>query len=436
MICPKCGAALDNQAVFCNVCGAPQESQAQPVYQQPTYAQQVYRERQEALQQAAQPPKPKKKRTLLLLVIAAAVILCAAAVILGLVFSRKTVYLPEEQITENRTSVTTHSYEYTKDGKLSFYRVETKHKEDYPFLEDSTISASYTYSKDGLPEYVEFEVNGRPFEYEYIYTKDGLLKGLEGDHQEFKVKCDEEGRITSVKSAENDFYSAKYAYHDNGILRKVTIIDGSSELEYRYNEQGKLERSSTSFGGKTTSVNKYTYDEKGRTVKTEIESYSGGERSHTTIVTQGYEKDNFIVSYSIAVEMEDGSVELLFETEDRGLERTFDLVDTDFSGVAEAIEEELKEVEDQFCIEVLYDEHGNLLEMNVDVSELGFLTSSSNSYAARKVPKHYAFLQQDPIYFLSIDPDTGAPAQAPAPAADAPATEAPTTPEDMPATEP
>ena len=83
MICPNCGAALDDKSMFCNVCGArqsqPQQPQMQPqqsVYQQPTYAQQVYQDRQKAMQyaepQRSAPQKTKKKFPVLVVAIAAA----------------------------------------------------------------------------------------------------------------------------------------------------------------------------------------------------------------------------------------------------------------------------------------------------------------------------------------------------------------------------
>ena len=52
-LCVKCGAALEDTAMFCNVCGTQQPAPQQPVYQQPVYQQPVYQ------QPAPQQPKPK-----------------------------------------------------------------------------------------------------------------------------------------------------------------------------------------------------------------------------------------------------------------------------------------------------------------------------------------------------------------------------------------
>jgi len=445
MICPKCGAALADGSKFCNVCGAPQEQPPQqpqfnqPVYQQPTYAQQVYQDRQKAMQyaQPQQPAseKPRKKFPVLVVVIAAAVlVLCAAALLLGLVFGKKTVYLTTEQVTENQTGTTTYTYEYTEDGKLSFYQLEIVYNNEdyYSYREDITTSVVYTYDKKGKLASVEFEMNGEDYEYEYVYDKEGNLKTLEGDNQEFKIKCDEDGRITSVKSADNDSFSGKYSYHDNGILKKASITRGSMEQELRYNEHGKLLSNELKLSGSLNSRTENKYDDKGNVLENVVETYSWGTLVQTTTTSYTYE-DGMAVAYEIEISMDEGSVTFLFETEDEGLERIFEVADIEIVGEdMEEMPEEIRDAMDHFTIEMIYDEHGNLLEMNMNLDEMGFSAANSYSYVAVKVPRNYAMIYQDPVYFQAIDASAGAPA---APAAAAPYVEEtiPAIPEDVPA---
>lgn len=430
MICPKCGAALESGTRFCNVCGAPQQPAQpqqpqfnQPVYQQPTYAQQVYQERQKAMQYDAPsqpaPRKPKKKFPVAVVVIAAAVlVLCVAALILGLAFGKKTVYLTTEQVTENQTGTTTYTYEYTEDGKLAFFRTEIEYNEDYSYMTDVTTSVSYTYDKKGKPVSLEFELNGESYEYEYVYDKDGCLKTLEGDNQEFKIKCDDAGRITSVKSADDDSFSAKYSYHDNGILKKASIDRGSVEQEMRYNEQGKLLSNELKLSGSLNSRTENKYDEDGNVLENVVEAYSWGTLQQTTTTTYTYE-DGMATSYEIEISMDDGNVTFLFETGDDGLERIFELTDIEIVGEdMEEMPDEIRDAMEEFTVEMIYDEHGNLLEMNMNLEEMGFSSTNSYSYVAVKVPKNYAMIYQDPIYFQAIDPSAGAPV---VPAVDAPA---------------
>ncbi|MBQ7229427.1 MAG: zinc ribbon domain-containing protein [Oscillospiraceae bacterium] len=434
MICPKCGAALESGTRFCNVCGAPQQPVQprqpqfnQPVYQQPTYAQQVYQDRQKAMQydasgQAA-PRKPKKNFPVAVVVIAAAVLaLCAAALLLGLVFGKKTVYLTTEQVTENQTGTTTYTYEYTEDGKLSFYQLEIVYNNEdyYSYRENITTSVVYTYDKKGKLASVEFEMNGEDYEYEYVYDKEGNLKTLEGDNQEFKIKCDEDGRITSVKSADNDSFSGKYSYHDNGILKKASITRGSMEQELRYNEQGKLLSNELKLSGSLNSRTENKYDDKGNVLENVVETYSWGTLVQTTTTSYTYE-DGMAVAYEIEISMDEGSVTFLFETEDEDLERIFEVADIEIVGEdMEEMPEEIRDAMDLFTIEMIYDEHRNLLEMNMNLDEMGFSAANSYSYVAVKVPKNYAMIYQDPIYFQAIDPSAGAPV---GPAVDAPAAE-------------
>ena len=434
MICPKCGAALESGTRFCNVCGAPQQPVQpqqpqfnQPVYQQPTYAQQVYQDRQKAMQyaQPQQPAseKPRKKFPVLVVVIAAAVlVLCAAALLLGLVFGKKTVYLTTEQVTENQTGTTTYTYEYTEDGKLSFYQLEIVYNNEdyYSYRENITTSVVYTYDKKGKLASVEFEMNGEDYEYEYVYDKDGSLKTLEGDNQEFKIKCDDAGRITSVKSADNDSFSGKYSYHDNGILKKASITRGSMEQELRYNEQGKLLSNELKFNGSLNSRTENKYDEDGNVLENVVETYSWGTLVQTTTTSYTYE-DGMAVAYEIEISMDEGSVTFLFETEDEGLERIFEVADIEIVGEdMEEMPEEIRGAMDLFTIEMIYDEHRNLLEMNMNLEEMGFSAANSYSYVAVKVPRNYAMIYQDPIYFQAIDPSAGAPV---GPAVDAPVAE-------------
>lgn len=432
MICPKCGAALESGTRFCNVCGAPQQPVQpqqpqfnQPVYQQPTYAQQVYQDRQKAMQydasgQAA-PRKPKKKFPVAVVVIAVAVLaLCAAALILSLAFGKQTVYLTAEQVTEDKTGVTTYTYEYTEDGKLTFVQMEVEYKEAYSYMDDTITTITYTYDKKGKHETVAFELNGESYVYEYVYDKDGSLKALEGDNQEFKIKCDDAGRITSVKSADNDSFTGKYSYHDNGILKKASVSNETVQWEYRYNEQGKLLSNELKLSGSLNSRTENKYDDKGNVLENVVETYSWGTLVQTTTTSYTYE-DGMAVAYEIEISMDEGSVTFLFETEDEDLERIFEVADIEIVGEdMEEMPEEIRDAMDLFTIEMIYDEHRNLLEMNMNLDEMGFSAANSYSYVAVKVPKNYAMIYQDPIYFQAIDPSAGAPV---GPAVDAPAAE-------------
>jgi len=438
MKCPKCQNELQAQSRFCSFCGAqlepvrqpveqlhyqqpaaPQPQFQQPVYQQPTYAQQVYQDRQKAMAHTASPGK--KKLPVLMIVIAAAVLLvCAAALVLGLVFSSRTVYLVSEQVTENQTSVTTYSYAYTDDGKLAFYQMEIEYKSDYSYMEDICNSVSYSYDKKSNLESVEFEVNGESYEYEYVYNKDGSLKALEGEDQEFEIKCDEKGRITSVKSADDDSFSGKYSYHDNGILKKITVTSGSAEMEYRYNEQGRLLSEEVKYNGSKTYYTENTYDKDGNILENVVEAYSGGVLAQTTTTTYAYEA-GLPVSYEIEISLDDASVALLFETGDEGPERIFDLVEVKTEGEdMDQIAEELEASMDGVSIEMVYDEQGNLLELDMNLTDMGFVSNQAYSYVAVKVPKNYAMIYLDPIYFQSIDPSHRTSGSYPA-AADTPA---------------
>lgn len=428
MICPKCGAALESGTRFCNVCGAPQQPVQprqpqfnQPVYQQPTYAQQVYQDRQKAMQydasgQAA-PRKPKKNFPVAVVVIAAAVLaLCAAALIRGLAFGKQTVYLTAEQVTEDKTGVTTYTYEYTEDGKLTFVQMEVEYKEAYSYMDDTITTITYTYDKKGKHETVAFELNGESYVYEYVYDKDGSLKTLEGDNQEFKIKCDDAGRITSVKSADNDSFTGKYSYHDNGILKKASVSNETVQWEYRYNEQGKLLSNELKFNGSLNSRTENKYDEDGNVLENVVKSYSWGALRQTTTTSYTYE-DGMAVACEIEISMDEGTAAFVFETEDDGLERTFEMVDIELSGEArEEMTDEIRDAMDHFTIEMIYDEQGNLLELNMNLEEMGFSTANSYSYVAVKVPGNYAMIYKDPVYFQSINPAAGAPA-AEAPAA-------------------
>lgn len=445
MICLNCGAALDDKSMFCNVCGArqsqlqqPQMQPQQPVYQQPTYAQQVYQDRQKAMQYAESqrpaPQKTKKKFPVLVVAIAAAVlVLCAVALLLGLVFGKKTVYLVAEQVSEDQYGTTTYSYEYTEDGKLLSYQMEMEYNDDYSYLNDSFIAITYSYDKKGKLASLEYEVDGESYEYDYVYDKDGTLKTLEGEDQEFKIKCDDKGRITSVKSADDDSFSGKYAYHDNGILKKVNITSGGLEREMRYNEQGEQLSNEVRFDGNIISRTENKFDEDGRVVEYVTGSYSHGELNQTITVRYTYE-NGFPVTYEIEVEMEDESVTLIFETEDEGLERAFELADIELKGMD--MGELMPEGEDalsEFQLELVYDEHGNMLELKSELPAMGIVNTQTHSYVAVKVPRNYAMIYQDPIYFQSIDPAHRATSGS-APAAEVPAyTEAAEAPTDAPA---
>ena len=457
MICPKCGAALANDVKFCNVCGAPQEQQPQqpqqpqfrqPVYQQPTYAQQVYQDRQTARQYAepekapVEAEKPKKKFPILALIIpVAAVLLCALVLVSFLVFGKKTVYLMTERSVEDQYSITTYTYEYTEDGKIAYYEYEMKYKDEYAaYFSADTVrtSATYSYDKKGLPETVEFEINDRTYEYEYVYDKDGNLKGLEGDGQEFKIKCDDKGRITSVKSDGDDSFSAKYSYHDNGIMKKASIESDGTELEYRYDEQGRLTESTTGRNGTLYSATENKYDKDGRALENVTKSYSYGELTQTTTTSFTYEGD-LPVAVEVEIEMEDASVSLSFETEDEGLERVFEFADIKIKGLDEddMPGDEDMEMMEQATLELIYDEHGNLLEMSMEVPVMGMVSHQSTGYVALKVPRSFVLIYQDPIYFQQIDATRSAPKGdrpvADAPAATQPMTEAVETPADAPA---
>lgn len=452
MICPNCGAALDDKSMFCNVCGArqsqPQQPQMQPrqsVYQQPTYAQQVYQDRQKAMQyaepQRPAPQKTKKKFPVLVVAIAAAVlVLCAVALLLGLVFGKKMVYLMTENVVESQTNIVTYTYEYTEDGKIAYYGYELEYKEEYASYMSSDgirTSATYSYDKKGLPESVEFELDGKTYEYEYVYDKDGNLNGMEGDDQEFKIKCDDKGRITSVKSEGDDSFSAKYSYHDNGVMKKASIQSSGSELEYRYNEQGKLTETTSGYNGTLYSASENKYDEDGRVTENVAKTYSYGELVQTTTIGYIYE-DGLPVTYELQVEMEDASVTLIFETEDEGLERLFELADLKVKGMDEAdlMDEEAMEMLEKITIELAYDEYGNMTEMAMRASDGGaeiVISSQSTSFVALKVPRSFVMIYQDPIYFQSIDPAHRATSGS-APAAEVPAyTEAAEAPTDAPA---
>ena len=458
MICPKCGAALASDVRYCNVCGAPQEHQPQqpqfrqPVYQQPTYAQQVYQDRQTAKQyvEPEQAPvkakRPQKKFPVLAVIIpAAALLLCALVLLFFLAFGKKTVYLMTENTVESQYTITTYTYEYTEDGKIAYYEYEMKYKEGYAdYFSSDTVrtSATYSYDKKGLPETVEFEVNGQTYEYEYVYDKEGNLKGLEGDGQEFKVKCDDNGRITSVKSDGDDSFSAKYSYHDNGVMKKASVKNSGSELEYRYDEQGKLTETTSGYNGTLYSASENKYDEDGRIVENVTKNYSYGELSETTTVSYTYE-DGLPVTYEIEVEMEDASVTLVFETEDEGLERVFAFADLEIRGMDEddMLTEEDLEMMDQMTVQLTYDEHGNMTEMVMqatDGSEEIVISGQSTSYTALKVPRNFVMIYQAPIYFQQIDATRSVPKSDSRPAAAAPAetqpmTEAVETPADAPA---
>lgn len=437
MICPKCGAALANDVKFCNVCGAPQEQQPQfnrSVYQQPTYAQQVYQDRQTAMQYAepekapVKAEKPKKKFPILAVLIPVAVVL-VCALVLGafLVFGKKTVYLMTENRVESQYTVTEHTYEYTEDGKIAYYAYEMKYKDEYAaYFSADTVrtSATYSYDKKGMPETVEFEINGQTYEYEYVYDKDGNLKGLEGDGQEFKVKCDDKGRITSVKSDGDDSFSAKYSYYDNGVMKKASIRNSGSELEYRYNEQGKLTESTSGYNGSLYSATENKYDEDGRVVENVTKSYSYGELTQTTTIIYTYE-DGLPVTYEVEVKTDEGTVTLVFETEDEGLERFFEFADVKIKGMDESDmpgEEEMERLE-KITVQLAYDEYGNMTEMVMKAVEDGeefVVTGQSTSYMALKVPRNFVLIYQDPIYFQQIDAARSTP-KGDRPAADAPA---------------
>ena len=457
MICPKCGAALASDVKFCNVCGAPQEQKPQqpqmkqPVYQQPTYAQQVYQDRQTAMQYAesehapAKAEKPKKKFPIMAVIIPAAVVLvCALVLVLIFAFGKKTVYLMTENVVETQTNIVTYTYEYTEDGKLAYYGYELEYKEEYAVYMDSDglrTSATYSYDKKGLPETVEFEINGKTYEYEYVYDKDGDLKGLEGDGQEFKVKCDDAGRITSVKSDGDESFSAKYSYYDDGVVKKASIRSSGSELEYRYNEQGQLTETTSGYNGTLYSASENKYDEDGRVVENVAKTYSYGELVQTTTVSYTYE-DGLPVTYELEIEMDEGSVTLVFETEDEGLERLFVFADLKVKGMDEAdvFAEEDMEMLEKLTVELAYDEYGNMtgsVMKAVDGGEEVVVSGQSTSYEAVKVPRNFVMNYQAPIYFLQIDATRSAP-KGDRPAADAPAetqpmTEAVETPADAPA---
>lgn len=412
MICPKCGAALANDVKFCNVCGAPQEQQPQQpqfnqsVYQQPTYAQQVYQDRQTAMQYAepekapVKAEKPKKKFPILAVLIpVAAVLVCALVLGAFLVFGKKTVYLMTENTVESQYNITTYTYEYTEDGKIAYYEYEMKYKDEYAaYFSADTVrnSATYSYDKKGMPETVEFEINGQTYEYEYVYDKDGNLKGLEGDGQEFKVKCDDKGRITSVKSDGDDSFSAKYSYYDNGVMKKASIRSSGSELEYRYNEQGKLTESTSGYNGSLYSATENKYDEDGRVLENVAKSYSYGELTQTTTIIYTYE-DGLPVTYEIEVKMDEGTVTLVFETEDEGLERLYEFADLKVKGLDEDAmpAEEDMEMLESITVELAYDEFGNMTEMTMKAADGDVevvLSGQSTSYVALKVPRSFVLI--------------------------------------------
>ncbi len=78
MFCPNCGTQIDENALFCGVCGTKLSANEQPQYEQPQYEQPQY-------EQPVYPQAPKKNNIALFIAIGAVAVVAVVAIVLLLV---------------------------------------------------------------------------------------------------------------------------------------------------------------------------------------------------------------------------------------------------------------------------------------------------------------------------------------------------------------
>ena len=307
MFCSKCGAQLEDQALFCAHCG---ETVDTPIDVASVQEQSV---------PAAHPKKFRKK------VITVTAIVTALALIIGVV----AVCLA----TQSKTYLQTSIKEYDADGNL-ICTVEYEYNDQGSPTQITITTPNYVYDEqivDNVTVLVPTATNGqqiKTYTYEYddeghcvysdysfkVYDADGNVNEKMNEETIYggsKYQYDDDGSIESVSVRTidpdgelGDFFSENYYHYDeNGRLHEISGSNPSSEYEYlaadfRYDDEGRLIASSYR-PMEGTKLYEYDYDQKGNlekvTLLTSIYSQMIMDNQHITEVP-GFTQSKFSVA--------------------------------------------------------------------------------------------------------------------------------------------
>lgn len=313
MFCSKCGAQLEDQALFCAHCG---QSVDTPVDVDPVQEQPV----------PSAPTKKSRKKmiTVTAIVTALALIIGAVVVCLG---------------TQSKTYLQTSIKEYDADGNW-IRTVEYEYNDQGSPTRITITMPNYVYEEqivDGVVVLKPSSTNGqqiKTYTYEYnaeghciyndysfkVYDADGNVNEemtKETIHGGSKYEYDDDGNVgeVSVRAIDQDgelgdyLGDIHYHYDENGRLHELSGINRDSEYEYlvadfRYDDEGRLTASSYRpiEGAK---LYEYDYDSKGNLEKvtflTTIRNQTALDNLHVTEVPS-FAQSKFSVSKSAEFE--------------------------------------------------------------------------------------------------------------------------------------
>lgn len=257
MFCTNCGSALDEDSLFCGVCGTPVASANK-----------------------SKPAKKKKKPFLALIIVVAVVLVLVipAVLILPLLSSggTQTIYVKVEEVrySSDGTEIRRIENEYDECGRL--LSSETDNGEASEIWDDelkmyiyeigecdgrTDLSSEYEYDEYGNVIEYQYEYDGRSssgISYEYDYDENGLMEGYEYSYMlsdfakesgmsiqpsVFEFEYDSDGNLIEVTEDTDmgDKIVQSYEYDDEGRLVAETFYeyDATYRTEFAY-EDGVL----------------------------------------------------------------------------------------------------------------------------------------------------------------------------------------------------
>ncbi len=242
MFCSKCGAKIEDDSVFCSVCGQPQQAQPQqpvlmqpqqPVQMQPQYQQPVQQippqqQYQQPVQQISQvPPQyqqavpqnaaPKKKKTLMIILIAAGAFMTLLVAVAVTAFF----------LLRNRDQATDTKQEHIAEETEKEEKPKSKKKVEKaePEIESEEDSEPVPTPAPAIP-YAEEQ----GFTFTDPYTNDFSLPTYSNIYYK-----DEDGRILDAVPADDaESVSSDASYHFQNIVRTEPDDNGNVRIFIPY----------------------------------------------------------------------------------------------------------------------------------------------------------------------------------------------------------